>query len=219
MKQRPRFAFYGGTFDPVHCGHVSVARALVRLFSFDRFFFLPAYHAPHKPGVAPTSAYHRYAMLVLATRNEERIGVSTLELEHAEKRYTIDTMSEIKELFPESENFFVMGADSWTDIRTWREWETLLLSSNHVVVTRPGYNISLDHVTEAVRRRVVDLRNGETPPDSSNAGTRIYVTDAVEVDVSATEIRNDIRVDSRLDNTDDVPDEVAKYIEKYELYK
>lgn len=158
-------------------------------------------------------------MLVLATRNEERIGVSTLELDHADKRYTIDTMSEINELFPNSENFFVMGADSWTDIRTWRDWERLLLSSNHVVVTRPGYEISLDHVTDPVKRRIVDLRNGKTLSEDSDAETRIYLTDAVELDVSATEIRNDIRVDNRLDNTDDVPEEVAKYIEKYELYK
>jgi nicotinate-nucleotide adenylyltransferase len=219
VKQRPRFAFYGGTFDPVHCGHISVARALVKIFLFDRFFFLPAFHAPHKPGTPPTSAYHRYAMLVLATENEPQIGVSTLELDHAEKRYTIDTMAEINRLHADSENFFVMGADSWEDIRTWRDWEKLLLTSNHIVITRPGYEISLDHVTDAVRHRVVDIRNGESPRSPEDPDTQIYLTDAVKIDVSATAIRDDIRIDSKLDNEDDVPDEVAKYIEKYELYK
>ena len=189
------------------------------MFSFDEFFFLPAFHAPHKPGTPPTSAYHRFAMLTLATRNEPRIGVSTLELDHAAKRYSFDTMSEINERYPDSMNFFVMGADSWRDIRTWHRWEELLLMTNHVVVTRPGYEIAFDHVSDDVRRRIVDLRNGAAGARSNDNKPKIYVTDAVRVDVSATEIREDVREDERLDNDDDVPEEVAKYIEKYELYK
>ena len=158
-------------------------------------------------------------MLALATENESQIGVSTLELDHAEKRYTIDTMAEINDRYADAENFFVMGADSWTDIRTWRDWEKLLLTSNHVVITRPGYDISLEHVTDAVRERIVDMRNEAAPRIADGMTTGIYLTDAVKIDVSATAIRDDIRVDSKLDNEDDVPDEVAKYIEKYELYK
>ena len=214
-----RLAFYGGTFDPVHCGHIAVAKALVDIFAFDEFFLLPAYHAPHKPGTPPTSAYHRFAMLTLATREEPRIGVSTLELDHATKRYSFDTMSEINDLHPESSNFFVMGADSWRDIRTWHRWEELLLMTNHIVVTRPGYEITFDHIGDAARRRIVDLRNLSAQAEVSGEEPRIYVTDAVRLNISATEIREDVRQDDRLDNEDDVPDEVAKYIEKYELYK
>jgi nicotinate-nucleotide adenylyltransferase len=214
-----RLAFYGGTFDPVHCGHIAVAKALVDIFAFDEFFLLPAYHAPHKPGTPPTSAYHRFAMLTLATQNEARISVSTLELEHATKRYSFDTMSEINAVHPESSNFFVMGADSWRDIRTWHRWDELLLLTNHIVVTRPGYEITFDHVNDAVRRRIVDLRNSTAKPEVNAPGSKIYVTDAVRSNISATAIRDDVRQDDRLDNEDDVPEEVAKYIEKYELYK
>jgi nicotinate-nucleotide adenylyltransferase len=214
-----RLAFYGGTFDPVHCGHIAVAKALVDIFAFDEFFLLPAYHAPHKPGTPPTSAYHRFAMLTLATQNEARISVSTLELEHATKRYSFDTMSEINAVHPESSNFFVMGADSWRDIRTWHRWDELLLLTNHIVVTRPGYEITFDHVNDAVRRRIVDLRNSTAKPEVNAEGAKIYVTDAVRSNISATAIRDDVRQDDRLDNEDDVPEEVAKYIEKYELYK
>ena len=213
-----RIAFYGGTFDPVHCGHITVAKRLVGLFALDQFVFLPAYHAPHKPDSTPTSAYHRFAMLSLATSEEPRLSVSTLELEHAEKRYTVDTLPEIIERFPSSEIFFVMGADSWADIRTWREWEKVLLMTNHIVVTRPGYEIGFDHVTEVVRDRIVDLRKMTDVPIVANT-QKIYITDAAKVDVSATEIRDDIREDERLDRESDVPEEVAKYIEKYELYK
>ena len=214
-----RIAFYGGTFDPVHCGHIDIAKRMLELFSLDEFLFLPAFHAPHKSENQPTSAYHRFAMLTLATADEPHIRVSTLELEHSEKRFTVETLPEIIAKFSDTEIFFVMGADSWADIRTWREWESVLLMTNHIVVTRPGYAIDFDHVTDAVRGRVVDLRNTGRSPVPRQAGLKIFITDAVEVDVSATEIRDDVREDDRLDRKDDVPEEVAKYIEKYELYK
>jgi len=218
VKKPKRIAFYGGTFDPVHCGHIAVAQRLLELFSLDQFVFLPAFHAPHKPERKPTSGYHRFAMLSLATQREPRMSVSTLELDHAQKRYTIDTLPELIEQNSNTEIFFVMGADSWADITTWREWEKVLLMTNHIVVTRPGYDIALDHVTEAVRRRVVDLRE-DTGAVLGNDGPKIFITDAVKLDVSATGIRDDVGEDHRLDREDDVPQEVAKYIEKYELYK
>jgi len=195
-----------------------VARRLVDIFDLDEFTFLPAYHAPHKPDRPPTSAYHRFAMLVLATQNEARISISTLELNHGKKRYTVETLPEILEQYADTEVFFVMGADSWSEITTWREWEKVLLMTNHIVVTRPGYEIGLDHVTDAVRERIVDLRDRNDIP-RRNAGLGIYFTDAVKSEVSATAIRDDVSADHRLDREDDVPQEVAKYIEKYELYR
>lgn len=214
-----RIAFYGGTFDPVHCGHITIAKRLLSVFRLDEFVFLPAFHAPHKPDTKPTSGYHRFAMLALATAGEPQIRISTLELDHAEKRYTVDTLPEIIETHPDTEVFFVMGADSWADIRTWREWEKVLLMTNHIVVTRPGYDIGFDHVSPAVRSRIVDLRNSSSRRVEIDAGPAIFITDAVNHDVSATEIREDIREDDRLDRDNDVPQEVAKYIEKYELYR
>jgi nicotinate-nucleotide adenylyltransferase len=215
-----RIAYYGGSFDPVHCGHITVAKRLLEIFSLDEFVFLPAFHAPHKPDTAPSSAYHRFAMLALATADEPRMSVSTLELDHAKKRYTVESLPEILQAHPGSTVFFVMGADSWKEICTWKDWERVLLMTNHIVVTRPGYDIGFDHVTETVRDRIIDLRRGRNElPSPSDQGSRIYFTDAVEIDVSATEIRDDVREDDKLDREDHVPDEVAKYIEKYELYK
>jgi len=216
---RKRIAFYGGTFDPVHCGHITVAKRLLSLFRLDEFVFVPAFHAPHKADKKPTSAYHRFAMLALATTGEPHISISTLELDRAEKRYTVDTLPEIIERHPDTEVFFVMGADSWADILTWREWEKVLLMTNHIVVTRPGYEIGFDHVSNAVRSRIVDMRNSNVSPFDKATGPSIFITDAVSHDVSATEIRDDIREDDRLDRDSDVPQEVAKYIEKYELYR
>ncbi len=211
-------AFFGGTFDPVHCGHLNIGKTLVGLFSLDKFFFLPAFHAPHKPDSRPTSGYHRFAMLSLATADESGLAVSTLELDHAKSRYSFDTLTELKSIYPNDRIFFVMGADSWMDIRTWHRWEEVLLLTDHIVVSRPGYEVSFDHVTGEIRDRIVDAR-GEAKRISVQSQPHIYLTDAVHFDISATEIRDDIRQDDVLDRSDDVPDVVAKYIEKYELYR
>lgn len=216
--QPRKIAFFGGTFDPIHIGHISIAKTLVELFELDRFFFLPAFHAPHKPDSKPTSGYHRFAMLSLATNDESMISVSTLELDHAKSRYSFDTLTELKTIYPHDRIFFVMGADSWMDIRTWHRWEEVLLLTDHIVVSRPGYEISFDHVSNPVRDRIIDSR-GTSKGVSVIASPGIYFTNAVHFDISATEIREDIRMDDVFDRSDDVPDVVAKYIEKYELYR
>lgn len=216
-----KIAYFGGTFDPVHNGHLSIGRALTAQFDLDKFFFMPAFHAPHKPDRPPTSAYHRYAMLCLATNNDAALTVSTLELDRREKRYTIDTLPELHARHPQDKVFFVMGADSWNDILTWREWERVLLSSDHIVITRPGHDLQTSHVSDAVRERVIDMplgKDGGTKKiKTDNSAKNIYFSDAVYLDASATKLRSDLS-DGTLDNVKDLPPEVAKYIEKYDLY-
>lgn len=219
-----RIAFYGGSFDPVHRGHVAVAEKLLELFDLDEFIFIPAFHAPHKHDTKPTNAYHRYAMLCLATADAPRMTVSLMEIETGEKRYSLDTLTELKKKHAGDMIHFVMGADSWRDIRTWHEWEKVLLLTNHIIVSRPGYPVTVDHVTDAVRRRVMDLQRMEAANirsaiKSTSFGDKIFLTDAVNFDISATEIREDIKADDVFDRTDGVPEAVAKYIEKYELYR
>ena len=215
-----RIAFYGGSFDPVHRGHLKIAYELTRLFRLDEFVFVPAFHAPHKTRSKPTSAYHRYAMLCLATRNEPNIRVSKMELDVPERPYTIETLTKILAEKPEDEIFFVMGADSWTDITTWREWERVLSVVDIIVVTRPGYKIGFSHVSDAIRERIVDLRtetNGHAA--TSEAGkSKIFVTDAVQLEISSTKIRRSIREGS--DGWEKlVSDEVLKYLNKYSVYE
>jgi len=211
-----RIAFYGGSFDPVHNAHLELARAVVEQFELDEFVFVPAFHAPHKVRIKPTSAYDRYAMLCLLTANRPNISVSKIEIEMPEKPYTVETLTRIKAELTGDEIFFVIGADSWMDIKTWREWQTVLLMTNVVVMTRPGYEIGFDHVTDEIRNRIIDLRDHDLN-ERMPAEDRIFVSDAVNLDVSATEIRRKIReVDASW--RDDVPKEVANYIEKYQIY-
>ncbi len=210
-----KVAYYGGSFDPPHRGHLAIASAVLERFPIDRFVFIPAFHAPHKTRLKPTSAYDRYAMLCLATEDEPKMQVSRIEIEAPEKPYSIETIGRLKDLEPNEEIYFVMGADSWMDILTWRRWEELLLAVNHVVITRPGHGISDAHVSPAVRDRIVDMRRGKT--FEQRADQAIYFSDAVDVPISATAIRSAIRSGTKWQP--DVPDAVAKYIEKYQIYK
>lgn len=224
MKGRKRIALYGGTFDPVHVGHIAVAEGLLKLFALDEALFIPAHVAPHKRGAMVSPPLHRYAMLALATQESEALRISTIELDAPEKPYTVETLARLQdELGQMARLFFVMGADSWAEITTWREWERVLLMSDHIIVTRPGYELHEEHVTDAIRERIVDLRAcdrqeiAERTGDES--GPRIYVTDEIFVDVSATEIRKSIS-----DGTDEswpalVQPAVADYIRKYGLYR
>jgi nicotinate-nucleotide adenylyltransferase len=165
----------------------------------------------------------RYAMLALATQGERQMRVSTFELESPERPYTVETLSRMKGKYGDgAQLFFVMGADSWADIRTWREWERVLTLTNHIVMARPGYEQDASHITPVIRERVVDLRGAD---EARIAGVvaeseteKIYVTDAVQMDISATRVRKLVSAGS-----DEwpalVPQPVAEFIGKYRLYR
>lgn len=224
MERRTRIALYGGTFDPVHVGHLAVARGLMESFMLDEVLFIPANVAPHKRDSQVSPPLHRYAMLALATQDEIAWRISTVELEAPEKPYTVETVARVQyELGESAQLFFVMGADSWAEITTWRDWERLLLMTNHIVVARPGYDLKITDVTSAIRDKIVDLR-GRTTDEiaaqvSKGGGASIYVTDAVFMDVSATAIREGIRKGLAGDWLSLVPANVLDYIRKYGLYK
>ena len=219
MCPKKRIAFYGGTFDPVHLGHLDIARRVLEFFEIERVVFIPAQVAPHKLGLPVTPPVHRYAMLALATQDDPQLIISTFELDAPNRRYTVDTLSHFAaELGDSNELFFIMGSDSWSEITTWREWQRLLAMVNHIVVTRPGYDLTGPDI---VKSRVVDLRSrklyqaesGESPENE------IYLTDVVFKDVSSTMIRSCVR-EGRLNELGQfVSAPVAQYIVKYGIYQ
>jgi nicotinate-nucleotide adenylyltransferase len=200
MCAQTRIALYGGTFDPVHTGHLEIARRVTELFEIEKLIFIPAQMAPHKIGRPVTEPIHRYAMLALATQDDPRLLISTYELDHPDRKYTVDTIGHFQGLFGEMcELFFIMGADSWSEIKTWREWERLLTMTNHIVVTRPGYEASTAHVGALSKR--------------------VFFTDAVMNDVSATNIRR-LASEGRIDELAQlVPGPVLDYVRKYGIYR
>ena len=218
MCAQERIALYGGTFDPVHTGHLEVARRVSQLFEIEKVLFIPAQMAPHKIGRPVTEPIHRYAMLALATQDDPQLSISTFELDAPDRRYTVDTVESFQQVLSEStELFFIMGADSWSEITTWRDWERLLSMTNHIVVARPGYEPAAMDVG-ALGERIVDLRGGKTPPPIGGA-KKIFFTDVVMKDVSATNIRRLASEGRTGELTGLVPGPVLEYIKKYGIYR
>lgn len=218
-----RVAIYGGTFDPVHNGHIEVARRVLELFKLDEVIFVPACVPPHKRNANLTSVFHRFAMLALATEADQRLLVSTIELDVPEQPYAVETVERMHSaLGAETELFFLMGADSWLEIRSWHQWQRLLSLCNFIVVTRPGYELESGSEAEMPINVINNFGHGCRQlinASSHNETPHAYLTDVVQSKVSATRIR--AAVQSR--DTDAlqtmVPVAVANYIEKYGLYK
>lgn len=217
---RQRIAIYGGTFDPIHNGHWQVAQAILTAFAMERMVFVPAFVPPHKRGRRISSPFHRMAMLALATADEARMFISTIEVEAPERPYTVETLERLRAEFAGAQLFFVMGADSFKDVTLWREHERLLTEYDIIVATRPGYrdgeNVAA-HLAPHLQNRCLDLRGGQIPPAQALTEQHIYLTDFVSVDASSTAIRKCVEQGRSID--DQVPPPIARYIEKYKLYQ
>ena len=216
MSER-RVGVYGGTFDPIHRGHIEVGRAVLHQFALDELLIVPAHRPPHKTSRLISDAYHRYAMAVMATMDDERLKVSTVELEAPERPYTFETMRRLRDRYgPRASLFFVMGADSFEELNLWREPERILDSANLIVITRPGHALGLEHLPARFAAGLVDRRGGRSDTEAAQAGG-VYLTDAVNLDVSSTELRRRVRDGKPIDA--EVPPRVADYIRKYALYR
>jgi nicotinate-nucleotide adenylyltransferase len=184
--------------------------------------FVPACVPPHKRGAGITSAFHRFAMLALATQHDARLRISTIELDAPERPYAVDTVERMQSAIGSSHRlFFMIGADSWAEITSWHEWQRLLKMCDLIVVTRPGYD--LNRTIPAEIAAVVDTRGMSREEIlellNADAGPQVFLSDAAIVDVSATAIRAAARSKASSRLCDKVPAEVAVYIEKYELYQ
>jgi len=149
-----RLAIFGGTFDPIHCAHLEMARSAVDRFSLDRVLLVPAAHPPHKTGAAYAPFIHRLRMCELACADEPRIQVSRIE-EGTRRSYSIDTIEKVRgELAPEDELFFLIGADAFSEIETWHRWRDVVRAVTFIVVSRPG---AIDHAPAGVQPQRLHL--------------------------------------------------------------
>src|SRR5882762_5629988 len=216
----PRTAIYGGTFDPVHRGHIEVARKVLELFELEEVLFVPACVPPHKSDVS--SAFHRFAMLALATERDARLRISTVELDEPDRPYAVDTVERMQSsMGAERHLFFMIGADSWSEITTWHEWQRLLRMCDLIIVTRPGYELSGNIPNGAAQVVGVRGMSGREISEvlGGDSGPRTFLTDAAMIDISATAIRAAASAGESERLREMVPPAVANYIEKCELYK
>ncbi|MFN0088164.1 MAG: nicotinate-nucleotide adenylyltransferase [Blastocatellia bacterium] len=214
-----RIGVYGGTFDPIHNGHLRVAEEIARAFDLDRILLVPAVVPPHKRKQAISSPFHRLSMLVLGTSDRPRFFVSTTELEAPERPYTIETLGRLQSEYADARLFFIMGADSFRDITMWREHERILTEYDCIVGMRPGvaHEDAAAHLARPARERVTDLRPRRNPSEAMLAAPAVYLTDYVAIDLSSTDLRDAVARGESIHHL--VPAPVADYIEKYRLYR
>ena len=221
-------ALFGGTFDPIHRGHLNVARAAAARFRLKEVWFVPADIPPHKQTAPVTSYFHRYSMVALALAGEADFLPSLLEAPdpeaHLERRpsYSIDTVRRVKVgLRKRDRLYFLIGIDAFRDIAKWHEAEALLRECEFIVAARPGY--SLDDVASSLPRTLrpsaAEMRKHKqkAPGLLERPGVRLHLLPETHEDVSATQIRAVMR--SRKSLTKLVPSAVAEYIRKEGLYR
>ncbi len=189
-----RLGLFGGRFDPPHVGHLLAAQSAFEALELDELWFIPSKTPPHKPALA--SAPVRLEMLTLALGHNPDFRVSGLELSRPGPSYTFDTVTQVKQEYPDDTIFFLTGADAYAEIATWHRAEELVETVAMVALARPGY--TLDELTTPYRERVIYLQ------------TRLC-------DVSSTEIR--LRRTRRESVRYLVPEAVEIYLDRTDLYR
>jgi len=213
-----KWGLFGGTFDPVHFGHLRAAQELIELLHLDRVVFIPAALPPHKTARVITPFEHRSQMVRLAIAGNDQFSFSDVENLRLGKSYSIDTVRYFLDSRDKSlELFFITGQDAFDAITTWREWEKLLSLCHFAVMTRPGYdNKGLTHIlpAELAARFVYDEQN-EIYKDPQ--GCSVYFRKTTFLDISSSDIRERIQEGQSIRYL--MPDNVIRYIASTGLYK
>lgn len=214
---RTTLGLFGGTFNPIHLGHLRAAEEIRQLCGLSHVVFVPSYLPPHKKGqVAP--AHHRLAMVRRAVRNNPFFSVSDIELRRRGASYSFETIAFFNsKLAPRDELFFIIGSDAFRDIHTWKYYPDFFSACHFIVMDRPGED----------RCRFENLLPGDiagefTPHRKDSyyehrSGYRVLYRNITLLDISSTAIRNALRADASIRYL--VPDAVDRYIRKHGLYR
>jgi nicotinate-nucleotide adenylyltransferase len=209
-----RLGLLGGTFDPIHYGHLDAAHAAYTALSLDEVVVMPAHDPPHRQDDPRTSAYHRFALISLAIDRQLWMRASDRELRRSGPSYTIDTLHTLHaEGWQASQLFFILGGDAFAEIASWHSYPAVLDAANFAVISRPGTAAAaaLARVPE-IEARV--QRAGSVASDAQK--TWIFPVDAPTRDVSSTQIRARLAARERIDDL--VPAAVARHIVAHHLY-
>jgi len=220
---------FGGTFDPVHRGHLALARAAMERCKLHRVCFVPANLPPHKLEQSPTPFVHRYAMLALATASDKAFTPSLLEApqggagKKGNPNYTVDTVRRLKQSLKDSDRLFLLiGMDAFADIRNWHRPEALFRECEFIVAGRPGYSLAdvANALPDSLRPRAEVMKPFQKQAPTGDlllAGATIHLLSDLKEPASGTAIRQAVAAGKALGRFLDPA--VAQYIKKMGLYK
>jgi nicotinate-nucleotide adenylyltransferase len=192
-----KLGILGGTFNPIHLGHLAAAEEVCERLELDRVIFIPAFLPPHKNEEDAPTARQRLEMVRLAIEGNPRFSLSSMEVERGGRSYTIDTIMELKRIYRDADLYFITGLDSFLDIRTWKDWQRLLTLCSFVVLSREGYRF-----TDLVNQNLVQASEQDLAALDARTrhqlvartgGIRIFLENIPLYDVSSTDVRARIK--------------------------
>lgn len=211
-----RLGFLGGTFDPIHLGHLRSAEEIAEGLGLDKVYLIPAAQPPHKCLEPVTAFRHRMAMAVRAAACSPLLDVLDIEARRPGPSYSVETLKDLRRRFPEAMNlYFIMGTDSFFEIRTWKNYRELFDLADLVLVERPGFAL------ERIPPMLHDLGLGVSSRDggasfSVQSGRKIILFRATHMDISSTRLRELLREGRSIRFL--VPETICRYIAEEGLY-
>ena len=210
----PPIGVFGGTFDPIHYGHLRLAEELAEALNLSEVRIVPAGQPPHRT-VPRTAAMHRLEMARLAILGNPRFKLDEREVQQARASYTVDTLTALRqELGPEQPLWLLMGADAFLGLTTWKEWQRLFELAHIAVAHRPGYRLAQSDALNDDLRQELERRQLAGPPDAP-AGC-VLLKPITQLDIAATDIRSRLQTGRSARYL--TPDSVLDYIQRNRLY-
>lgn len=212
-----KWGLLGGTFDPIHLGHLRCAEEVLEIFALDRIIFIPASRPPHKIDACATSFYHREHMIRLAIEGNPAFSFSDVENRRKGKSFSVETVDYFLKRYSEDlDLYFILGQDAFCQIQTWKNWEELLLSCNFVVMRRPGYeDVGLSEVVPAAIASQFTY-DEHVKGFKGPTGRVIFFQEVTLLAISASDIRRRLKEGRSIRYL--VPDAVCHYIFQNSLY-
>ena len=222
FKDECQIGILGGSFDPVHIGHLGLAQEIYEKFDLDRILFVPAFQAPHKKTAPLASSTYRLEMLKLALKGSSHFSISDKEIHRKEVSYTIDTLNDLQIEFPNSKLFLIIGYDNLFKLDSWKDAFKIMKRYTIVVASRPGMNSNFSE------EKILKMFKGHSPYISckttsenqefyhQETGSRLIICNIRPRDISSSLVREQLAQGKSMENL--LPREVERYIIEQKIY-
>jgi nicotinate-nucleotide adenylyltransferase len=218
MESDACIGLFGGSFNPVHMGHLRAAEEIRELFALEKVIFIPAHISPHKPAGALAAAHHRLTMLEIAIKNNRHFSASDVELRRPGRSYSVETVCYFRETFPSgAAPYFIMGIDAFLEIDSWKNCRELFALCNFIVMTRPGYALPPSALLIPRQMENDFTFHREEKRYAHASGCSVFIADIPGLSIASQDIRK--RAAEGRSFTYLVPEAVEDYMLDQHLYQ